>query len=160
MSTTVHSAAPADKSTIANLVQLYLYDMTGELPFPVGPDGRFAYDRLEAFWQHPYLIRHNDELAGFALLVDSCPITGRTPCFFMAEFFVLKAYRRRGVGRAAFEALFARYPGPWQIGVIERNRQAMAFWSRVLEDRAAGRQRLEHEGESWLLYAFDVRSKT
>jgi hypothetical protein len=46
-------AADADKPVVANLIQLYLYDMTGDLPFQIGRDGRFEYDFLDRFWQHP-----------------------------------------------------------------------------------------------------------
>ena len=105
------------KPLIANLIQLYLYDMTESLPFPVGSDGRFEYGFLDRFWRFPYLIYSGDEIAGFALVVDECPLTGLAPCFFMAEFFVLKAYRRQGLGRAALGAILLRHPGEWHIAV-------------------------------------------
>ncbi|MHA6298046.1 GNAT family N-acetyltransferase [Devosia sp. CAU 1758] len=96
MTITLRRAMVGDKPAIANLIQLYLHDMTEFMPFPVGPDGRFAYDFLDRFWRCPYFIMSGDEIAGFALVVDECPLTGRAPCWFMAEFFVLKAYRGRG----------------------------------------------------------------
>lgn len=86
-------AHPDQKPAIANLIQLYLHDMTEFMPFPVGDDGLYQYDFLDRFWRHPYFIMADNEIAGFALVVDECPLTGRTPCWFMAEFFVLKAYR-------------------------------------------------------------------
>ena len=92
MSVTLRRAATNHKPTIANLIQLYLHDMTEFMPFPVGADGRFEYGFLDRFWRHPYFIMQGDEIAGFALVVDECPLTGRAPCWFMAEFFVLKAY--------------------------------------------------------------------
>lgn len=83
-------ATPDQKPVVANLIQLYLHDMTEFMPFPVEPDGRFAYDFLDRFWRFPYLIMAGNEIAGFALVIDECPLTGRKLCFFMAEFFVLK----------------------------------------------------------------------
>ena len=68
---------------IENLIQLYLYDMTSFMPFPVGLDGRFEYDFLDRFWRHPYLIMVGDEIAGFALVVDECPLTGRQPFLYL-----------------------------------------------------------------------------
>lgn len=42
MTDIIITPAGADqKPTIANLIQLYLYDMTDSMPFPVGPGGRF-----------------------------------------------------------------------------------------------------------------------
>jgi predicted acetyltransferase len=106
------AARPSQKPVIANLIQLYLHDMTEFMPFPVGADGRFKYDFLDRFWRHPYLILSGEEIAGFALVIDECPLTGTQPCWFMAEFFVLKAHRGRGAGRAALDLALAAHPRP------------------------------------------------
>lgn len=98
-------------SALDRLMQLYLYDMTDSMPFPVGSDGRFEYGFLDRFWRFPYLIYAGEEIAGFALVIDECPLTGRKPCWFMAEFFVLKAHRRKGTGHAALRAALALHPG-------------------------------------------------
>lgn len=150
----VTPATPRDKPVVANLIQLYLYDMTDDLPFPIGPDGRYEYDHLNRFWQQPYLLHSGPDLAGFALVIEQCPITGRAPCFFMAEFFVLRPYRRSGLGRAAGTTILARHPGAWHIGTIARNVRAAAFWANILADRGPDPERLEFDGESWLLHAF------
>jgi predicted acetyltransferase len=152
LSVTLRSAAATDRPVIANLIQLYLYDMTEFMPFPVGPDGRFAYDYLDRFWRHPYLIMDGDEIAGFALVVDECPLTGRAPCWFMAEFFVLKAYRKRGVGKAALNLALTAHPGPWHIAVPHANRAAQGFWGRALADRSAPPRDIHFDGDDWWLY--------
>lgn len=148
------AATPDQKPVIANLIQLYLYDMTETMPFPVGPDGRFEYDFLDRFWRFPYLIYSDDEIAGFALVLDECPLTGRRPCWFMAEFFVLKAYRRRGIGRATLAAITANHPGDWQIGVPPDNQPAQAFWRRALASYAPASRQIVFEGDNWQLNAF------
>lgn len=147
-------AAASDKPVVANLVQLYLYDMTADLPFPVGRDGKFEYDYLDRFWQHPYLFFEGGELAGFALVIDTCPVTLAAPCFFMAEFCVLKAYRGKGVGTAAFKDILRRHPGRWHIGVIDANRRANAFWSRIMAAYDATTSSHPFDGENWLIYDF------
>lgn len=152
---TLRSATLGGKPTIANLIQLYLYDMTEFMPFPVGPDGRFEYDYLDRFWRHPYLIMSGDEVAGFALVVDKCPLTGRVPCRFMAEFFVLKAYRNQGVGKTALDLALAAHPGPWHIAVPHANRAAQVFWHRALVDRSAPRD-IHFDGDDWSLYALTI----
>ena len=150
-------ATAAQKPVIARLVQLNLYDMTGDMPFPVGEDGLFQYDFLDRFWQHPYLIYVGEELAGFALVIDECPITGTTPCWFMAEFFVLKGYRRRGVGGAAFAQIAGSHAGPWHVATIERNRGATAFWNKVLSSRVTQLATRHHfDEEDWIVQAFDL----
>jgi predicted acetyltransferase len=49
----------------------------------------------------------------------------------MFEFFVVRAVRARGVGRAAAEALFALHPGAWEIPFQEENATAARFWRGV-----------------------------
>lgn len=155
-SITLRPATPDDKPVIANLIQLYLHDMTEFMPFPVGADGRYDYDFLNRFWRHPYFIMSGDEIAGFALVVDTCPLTGREPCWFMAEFFVLKAYRRRGAGRAALDLALATHQGHWHIAVPHANAAAQAFWPQALGARAAAPRDIHFDGDDWSLYAFEA----
>jgi predicted acetyltransferase len=152
----IRPATLADRPVIEQLLELYLYDMAEIYRFPIGADGRYAYDRLDAFWQHPYLLTSGQDLAGLALVIDSCPISGRAPCWFMAEFFVMRPYRRSGLGLAAARDLVAAHPGPWHIGVIEQNQPALAFWTRALADRAATSTLVQHEDDAWHLHAFDA----
>jgi predicted acetyltransferase len=150
----VTPAADDQQPVIANLIQLYLYDMTESMPFPVGRDGRFEYDFLERFWRFPYLVHVGDEIAGFALVIDECPLTGRKPSWFMAEFFVLRAYRRRGVGREALAAILQAHPGHWHVGVPKANLPAQAFWSRSLAPYQPDTRDIAFDGDDWRLNAF------
>jgi predicted acetyltransferase len=154
--TTVTPAREDQRPIIANLIQLYLYDMTESMPFPVGPDGRFEYDFLDRFWRFPHLVHVDNELAGFALVIDECPLTGRKLCWFMAEFFVLKAYRRRGAGRAALSAILQAHPGDWHVGVPKANQPAQAFWGRALTPHKTSVQDIIFEGDDWRLNAFRI----
>lgn len=156
MIVSLRPAIAADKPAIANLIQLYLYDMTEFMAFPVRADGRFEYGYLNRFWRHPYFIMSGDEIAGFALVVDECPLTGRAPCWFMAEFFVLKAYRKQGVATAALGLALAAHPGPWHIAVPHANRTAQAFWGRALANRSAPPRDIHFDSDDWSLYAFDA----
>jgi predicted acetyltransferase len=152
--TAIIPARDDQKALIANLIQLYLYDMTETMPFPVGPDGRFEYDFFDRFWRFPYLIHSGNDIAGFAFVTDECPLTGRKPCWFMAEFFVLKAYRRRGVGQAAVTAILGRHPGDWHVAVPLANRPAQAFWGTALASHHPTTGDIVFEGDDWRLHAF------
>lgn len=149
-------ATDADRPIIEHLLELYLYDMAEIYRFPVGPDGLYRYDRLDEFWVHPHLILSGDDIAGFALIIEHCPITGASPCWFMAEFFVMRPYRRQGFGTAAACDLIARYAGLWHIGVIERNQPAAGFWAHVLEPSNPRTSHHTHDGERWLVYEFEA----
>lgn len=149
-------ASADQRSVVANLIQLYLHDMTDFMPFPVGSDGRFEYGFLDRFWRYPYLITHADEIAGFALVVDECPLTGRAPCWFMAEFFLLRAYRGKGLATAAVNLALANHPGQWHIAVPHANPVAQAFWSKALTRQFVHSRNITFEDDAWLLNEFTV----
>ena len=151
-------ASDDDKPVIARLIQLYLYDMAAQTPFAIAADGLYDYGHLDAFWQHPYLFRVAGDIAGFALIIGHCPVTETAPCWFMAEYFVLRPYRRKTVGKAMLHAILARHPGRWHIATQTWNRSADAFWARILPTE--GRQDLSarFDDADWTLRAFDCGS--
>ncbi|OWA35585.1 hypothetical protein B9G55_13250 [Saccharibacillus sp. O16] len=52
----------------------------------------------------------------------------------IVEFFVMKKYRRVGLGRLAAQQLFRRFSGVWKLGIMEENEPALAFWRRAIAD--------------------------
>lgn len=146
-------AKASQKPVITNLIQLYLYDMASQSPFPLDAEGRYEYNLLERFWEHPYLITKNREIAGFCLVINDCPVRKRTPCWFMAEFCVLRPYRRSGVGRYAVSAVFDRHPGEWEISWANDNKHANGFWPIVIPDMK-NKQTVSFDGTDWVSVAF------
>jgi predicted acetyltransferase len=151
-------ASEADRATIVNLIQLYLYDMTDEGVWPIGDDGRYEYGLLDRFWRYPYLVRIDGALAGLALVIDECPLTGERPCWFMAEFFVMRGYRRRGVGREVIADLLRRHAGKWHVAVMTSHPRAEAFWAEALRGQEVDMRSLSSEGEEWRLRSFVTES--
>ena len=71
-------ATPADAPLLANLLELYLHDLSEAFPIEVGADGRFGYEFLPLYWteagrRFPFLIRHGPHIAGFALVTRGSP---------------------------------------------------------------------------------------
>ena len=58
--------------------------------------------------------------------------------FRLCEFFVLRALRGRGIGRAAALALFRSFPGRWEVEEMRRNEPAVRFWRRVIGEYTRG----------------------
>jgi predicted acetyltransferase len=121
-----------DRPTLAHLLQLYLHDFSELLGEPPRGDGRFDVGPLERFGgvagQHAFLIRCGAGLAGFALLARGSRVSGDPAVMDVAEFFVVRGVRRQGVGQSAARALFARFPGAWEVRVMLANERALAFW--------------------------------
>jgi predicted acetyltransferase len=135
-------ASREQEGVLANLMQLYAYDWSELGTLDVGEDGRFADYPLAAYWQeewrHPFLLRVDGKLAGFALIAGRSRLTGEPGVFDMAELFVMRRFRRRGLGLAAAGAAFDRFPGPWEVRQRDENVAATAFWRKVIDRYTGG----------------------
>src|SRR4051812_26669424 len=115
---TLHVATTADEPILANLLELYVHDLSEIFPVDIGADGRFGYTGLTRYWSEPatrfaFLIRTSARLAGFALVTRGSPASTDPEALDLAEFFVLRSCRRSGVGRRAAFALWDRLRGDW-----------------------------------------------
>jgi predicted acetyltransferase len=149
-------AAEDERFVLANLMQLYIYDWSEVAPLDVGADGRFAdYPLLDAYWReadrHPFLLRVDGTLAGFALVSARSRLSGAAGVFDMAELFVMRRYRRRGVGAGAAAALFDRFRGRWEIRQRPENTAATAFWRRAVDRYTGGRfEEVQWNDAAWV----------
>ena len=129
------AATQEQQPILANLLELYIHDFTELLHLDLGEDGRFGYKNLSSYWQHPdhfpFLVRVNGKLAGLALVKGS-GISDHESTWDMAEFFIVRGYRRCGIGTAAAREVWRRFPGRWQVRVLESNEPARRFWNRAI----------------------------
>jgi predicted acetyltransferase len=137
MNLAVSQAEKEERVLLERLLELYAHDLSDIADLPIGADGRFGYGPLPSYWtdpgRHPYLVRVDGELAGFILVQQGSRLTGAPEVWDVAEFFVLKRHRRRGVGQRAAHDVWRRHAGPWEVRVMERNTAALGFWRRAVE---------------------------
>jgi predicted acetyltransferase len=123
--------------TLDNLFELYAYDFSEHMPLQIKASGRFELTPGDVWWTRSdhfaYFIKFRGELAGFALLRGGSRVTNTPEVMDVAEFFVLRSIRGKGIGRIAAHALFRTFPGAWEVRVRRSNVAAMQFWSRVAE---------------------------
>jgi predicted acetyltransferase len=136
-------ATPETAPLLQNLLELYIHDLSEIFAVELGPDGRFGYERLPLYWaqpaeRHAFLIRCGDRIAGFALATRGSPGSDDPEDLDVAEFFVLRAHRRSGVGRRAAIALWDSLPGRWVVRVAEANLGGLRFWSEVIRSYTSG----------------------
>jgi len=138
-------AGAQDQPVLRRLMSLYVYDFSELIGLDVEEDGAFELPELTPYWRdpwrHPFFIRADGKLAGFALVHGRSRLTGADGIHDMAEFFVLRKYRRRGVGEQAARELFGRFPGPWEVRERSANLDAIAFWRRVIDRHTGGQFR-------------------
>jgi len=152
----IHEAALDEKPIIGNLMELYIYDFT---QFPGGEHlddaGRFGFDRLDSYWQephrHPFILRVDRHPAGLALIREHVtPLTGDGEVNDVAEFFVMRAYRRSRAGETLARLVWDRFPGRWQVREIEANAPAHAFWLAVIGRYTHGHyQEVHWDDDQW-----------
>jgi|RhiMetdeSRZDD1v2_1073273.scaffolds.fasta_scaffold365651_2 predicted acetyltransferase len=151
---------------LKNLWQLYSHDFADYLDDPVNEQGLFPYDydhkryfEKSGFW--PYIARVGGRIAGFSLVSDRVmqrPGPGR----YIDDFFILRQYRRQGVGRSIAFQTFDTYQGYWEVSEIGPNKPAQAFWRQVLKEYTVGRyvetSFTEQDGIEIILQRFDSAS--
>ena len=157
----VELAAPSDAPLLANFLELYIHDLSEAFPLDVGDDGRFGYDRLPLYWtdprRFPFLLRSGPRIVGFALVARGSPASDDPEVLDVQEFFVLRRYRRLGVGRLAARRLWDRVPGRWIVRVSQGNGPGLRFWEAVVAEYAKGAQSesaLPGSPHPWRVFAF------
>lgn len=133
----VSLVAADETSVFAGVYQLYRYDFSEFTGEDVDSDGYFHDDeRLQKYTTDPryssYLFRVDGQLAGLAVVRTCDAVDGSGEVTDMEQFFVMRKYRRRGVGEAAATTLFDRYPGRWQVRERHNNFPAQAFWRAII----------------------------
>ena len=152
----VRRATPDEQPLVARLWQLDRHDLSQYRGSTPGPDGLFRPEVVATFFTDPgreaWIIEADGDLAGFC--VTRQRDDGSRSVF---AFFVLRARRRRGIGRLAALTLLAAEPGPWAIAFQEVNAGAAAFWRGIATEVAGGSWREEHESvpdramaETWI----------
>lgn len=139
---------------IRNLYQFYAYDSSGWEQEDVELDGRFYVhdEHLQRYWQEPnwsaQLILVDGFIAGF-LLLECSDETGLQTMEF-ADLFILRKYRRLGIGRAL--AVQTLSDGrAWLLNVYSQDQVALAFCSQVMKDLGHTAAPVQSRDDSGLL---------
>lgn len=108
-----------------------------------GADNPMSIDQLETRLRrwlsggeyHATMIYRNEEVVGYLLYreeQDAYDISQKN--IYIRQFFIKRAYRRRGIGRSAFEQVVStQFPTGTTImlEVLASNLQGRAFWERL-----------------------------
>lgn len=153
-------ASKNDEGTLRNLLHLYVHDFSEFLGMKPSEDGLFSYPALPRYFSEPgraaFLIQSEGALVGFALISQGSEVTDDPAVFDVAEFFVVRGVRRRGVGQAAAHELFRHFPGRWEVRVAAYNVAAHRFWLDVITHFTGGVFQSElwtrQDGSQWTVF--------
>lgn len=141
------AATDDNKSIFENLMQLYQHDTSEYNGEDCNSHGRYLYTHLDHYWtghgqreeaRIAYLITVDSKLGGFVLLNNMEVLPDTTVDHAVAEFFVMRKWRRRGIGRRVMLEVFRRHPGRWQVNQERLNVKAQAFWRSVVAEATGG----------------------
>jgi predicted acetyltransferase len=77
----------------------------------------------------------------------------------IAEFFILRGCRRHRIGTLAAQEVCGRFPGLWEVRVMQSNPSAISFWCRAISDfmgESIERGRVGNDVTFWQLYCFKL----
>lgn len=137
-----------EKPAIAALLRRYLAEL-GEWGY-----GEEDYPFLDAYWREerrsPFFIETDEGPAGF-VFVDAVSISGYAVDASIAEFYVLREFRRKGCGARAAAAAFRTRLGRWELSFHRDNPAARGFWPRAVEGAGASAIQFFDAGESRIM---------
>lgn len=130
------------RSVIENLMQFYIYDFSKYVDLDVEEDGLYkAYPYLDDYWKDEsyrfaYVLKSDENYIGFVLV--RLVIAGERKYFSIAEFFIMRKYRRKGIGKAVAGQMFNLHRGQWEVYQMESNKPAVVFWTKVITEYTKG----------------------
>jgi predicted acetyltransferase len=122
-------------------------------------DGSYSYD-TSSIWKDgydAYLAKLGDSLAGFALIGRADEWLGDVGAHDVHEFFVIRRYRKNGLGQGMATLLWNERPGAWLVRVLEANAPAVLFWRTVISSYSLGAYTEEGRivgGRPWRFFRF------
>lgn len=141
MKITLERPSRSDRDLIRRMMELYLHDFSEFDGSDLDEHGVFGYGDLDYFWfeetHAAYIVRVDGQLSGFVLVDNEVVVDGNERS--ISEFFILRKYRRRGVGRRVAKQIFDEMPGKWEVRVIATNVPAQSFWRKIILEYTGGR---------------------
>lgn len=141
MKINIEPATKEQMPVIQNMARFYAYDLSKSCGFYQLYDWSFPenglYEGLDIrkYWQpnyYPFLIRVDDELAGFALINKIGSEPGID--WNMGEFYIVGKFQGKGIGKQVAIDLFNLFPGKWEIAQMPPNIPAIHFWRKVVAE--------------------------
>ena len=158
MKITLKAAAEVDRPALENLMQLYIHDFSEFTGEEIDSDGRYSYPYLKHYWQepdrYPFLVYADEKLAGFVLVRSETDPENNQSNMDMSEFFVLRSFRRTGVGSEAARKTWDLFPGKWHLKVLKANKAAYPFWKGLISTHT-GNKYDEIAGTNEFLFIFE-----
>jgi predicted acetyltransferase len=136
----VTQAAIDDKHLIQRMLEFYQYDFSEFDDADLDSHGTYGYPWLDHYWSEkgrcPFIIRVDGKLAGFVLVNQNTYL--QTSEWAISEFFIMRKYRKHGVGKVVAFSMFDQFSGKWEVHELESNIPSQLFWRKVISEYTQG----------------------
>jgi ribosomal-protein-alanine N-acetyltransferase len=119
--------------------RFYVYDMSEFMGWKIPADGLYECIDFSKYWKtddaFPFLIHYENELAGFVIIDKKG--SDASIDFNVAQFFILRKFKNKGLGRYVACQCFDKFRGTWEVMVIPGNEGAYRFWQSIIKKYTA-----------------------
>lgn len=127
-----------EKEAINRLLQLSEYDFSEFLQTDVNENGIYEYSYFEEYFiddkRNIFIVKVDGKFAGFAFVNNIPYVLKQANVNCIAEFFILKKYRRGGIGKQFAFHIFDSLNGTWELFQHEKNQIAIKFWKSIISE--------------------------
>lgn len=125
-----------DLSVLKNLFQLYIHDISHELPWNVNADGLFEAYSLDDWFKDEnnfgFIIYVENNIAGFVMIDKEFKVLTNTEnSLNLSEIFILNNFKGKGIAKKVALKIFDTYKSNWEIRPVPTSNSAEAFWQKV-----------------------------
>ncbi|GLX68052.1 GNAT family N-acetyltransferase [Paenibacillus glycanilyticus] len=157
-----------EKTVLYHLMQLYRYDSSEFDGHVLNHHGLYLYKFFDHQWtdeyRRPYLVKADGEIAGFVLVKLDVPkeymqLSTAEKTNVISEFFIMRKYRRKGIGKHVARELFETFSGHWEVRQTATNLPAYTFWKQVISEVQNNRYQEDFmKNETWNgpVFAFET----
>ncbi len=142
-----------EKSVLRNLMELYAYDFSEFDDADVNAHGLYGYTYFDYYWTEdgrvPFFVKVDGKLTGFVLVNEYCYLVKESGTKSIGEFFVMRKYRRKGIGKTVAQMVFDKFPGKWEIIQHGENEPSKIFWEEVIRAYTNGNYRQAPVTTEW-----------
>jgi predicted acetyltransferase len=139
-----------DYPIIQNMARFYVYDLSrycghDSIDWSMPEDGMYESTDFKNYFEDndrkAYLIKVNDELAGF-VLINKMAISPHTD-WNLGEFFIISRWQNKGIGERVANYIWDHHIGIWEISVIPENKKSIRFWEKAISNYTENRFKSE-----------------
>ncbi|MGC5775213.1 GNAT family N-acetyltransferase [Paenibacillus pabuli] len=151
-----------EREWLKNFLAYYLHDLS-EFAAEISPkeEGLFEFDVMDLFLEKrgkgldAFFIKLDGAPIGFVLLQSGEYSNQEFADYVLNSFFILRKYRRKGIGSLASKMFFEMYPGRYTLGQLVGNKPAVDFWKSCYKNNSIEYyERMEVDGAEKINYQY------